>query len=847
VQNATPDLIGRSAELSLLRQVFERRSGPGEAFLITGEPGIGKSALLQAAARMAMSDGWRVVATAGVEAEAGVPFGGLYQLTKPLLAEAASLSTLQREALLTALGVIDVGTPPDPILLGLATLNLLTTQTTNHPLAVIADDVQWLDPQTDEVLSYVARRAASARIVILCAQRIDATSRCAAIGLREFPLRGLDDAAADELLRRHASSLPAAWRDSLLTEASGNPLALLELPHAAVESRFTGAAHSTTAQRLVPLSARLERAFSSRLGELPARTRDLLLVAALDAVDDATEIAAAASALANDVVTAAELIPAADAGLVQLADARVCFRHPLMRSAVVQAEPVARRQRAYAALAAAVDNPYRRAWYHAQSIVGPDDAVADELEATVSTSLRRGATMAAIAALERAAELSSDSRDRGHRLLVAARHAYELGHSDLLERLLAEAAQNELTALDRARIEWLWEVLSGGVPGDPGRVSQLVASARAAAEAADDDLALDLLLGAALRCWWADTGAATRALVAAETATLSRASDDARFVAALGVAEPVLCCGTVMSILERKPPAGEDDADALRLLGMAAHAVGDTVRAADYLYRSEQRLRAQGRYGLLPQVLSMEVNVLLELGEWDRARDASEEAAQLAAESGQGIWNAGTIVCAAKLQAVRGDFNQALKLAAQAEMTASRRRLNDLLSCVGLARGIAHFVAGRPAEAYREYLDLFDTENPGFHQRERFSAVMFLAEAAVATGRRAEASRIIAELTETADSVPAPILHMHLAYAKAVLAEGSRAEAAFRDSLDRDWSRWPWVHARLLLAFGRWLLDSGRRTESLELLLAAELAFTHIGAAPWRAATAQCIRAARFP
>jgi hypothetical protein len=165
--------------------------------------------------------------------------------------------------------------------------------------------------------------------------------------------------------------------------------------------------------------------------------------------------------------------------LLRIHEGRVRFRHPLVRSGVLQSETLTRRQAAHAALAEVLaDEPYRRTWHRAQSIVGPDDQIADELEASVAVVLGRGAVMSAIAGLQRSAELTSSPARRGHRLLMAAEHAFGLGRADLVNQLVTAAARLDLSELDHARMQWLQEIFNDGVPGDATRVLELCAVAR---------------------------------------------------------------------------------------------------------------------------------------------------------------------------------------------------------------------------------------------------------------------------------------------------------------------------------------------------------------------------------
>jgi AAA ATPase domain len=814
-------LVGRDRELGLLSELIRTGRTRGQAVVLAGEPGIGKSALLAAAGAVARADGYQVLAASGVESEAQLPFAGLHQLLRPVLSVARrELRPARRRALLAAFGLED-GPPPEPFLIALAAVNTLEAIGAEHPVAILADDVQWLDPQSQEVLTFIARRAASHPVVIVGVVRDGHPGPYAAAGLPGLEIGGVDDAAADEILRVGAGVLDPADRLRIRREARGNPLALLELPGA-----WPGPA-SAAGWQPPTLSARLERAFAGRLAglppgtrdavlvsavdpepaldeilaatsvlagaavtadvlgpaaaELPPLARDAVLVAAVDHADDLPEILAGASRLAGQPVGVATLEQAVAAGLIRFDDLHVEFRHPLVRSGVLHRETVTRRHAANAALAEVLaGQPYRRTWHRAQSITGPDDAVANELEESYQVSLRRGSATGAIWALERSAQLTTDPARRGRRLLLAAELAFGLGRADLVDELLARASLTKLSRLDLARMEWLREIFSDGVPGDAGRVLELCDIALEAIGAGDRHLALNLLLGAALRCWWADTGPAARARVAEVAGRLGQeAHADPRYPAILGVAEPVRQGQPVIELLSRVVIESVTDADALRLLGMAAHAVGDPVRAADFLDRAEARLRAQGRLGLLPHVRGMQSPVYLELGDWARADEAAAECRLIAHETGQPIWNNSQLVNEARSVALHGDSERALRMATEGEYSPVLRNLNDLRCCLQLARGFALISSGRNAEAVDALLQIFDPADPAYHQRERFSGVMFLAEAAVHAGRRDDARSVVTELEQVAAITPAPLLHAQLSYARAVLADDADAEELY--------------------------------------------------------------------
>jgi len=830
----TTDLLGRDDELRVLTDLVERAPEHGGAIVVLGEAGIGKSSLARAATDRARTAGLRILDAAGVQAEAQLPFAGLHHLLRTVLLAAAALPATQRRALSSAFGTED-GPPAEPFLVALATLNLLSDVASQQPVLVVADDMHWLDRPTQDVLAFLARRVDGDPIVVIGTVRSGQPSPFTQAGLAELELRGLTDAAARDVLAVSAADLSPVARERILRAAAGNPLALVELPAAWRADNGSAEDHTVdVGTPSLPLTARLERAFAGRIPELPSAARDALLVAAVDPVGEVREILAAASELAGRPVTVDALDSAAEAGLLRIDETNVAFRHPLVRSGVLRAESVSRRKAANAALAAVLaDEPYRRIWHRAQSIVGPDDEIADELEASHTTSLRRGSVAAAIWALERSAQLTTDTARRGRRLLLAAEHAFGLGRADLVERLLEAATRTTLSTLDLARMEWLREIFNDGVPGDAARVLELCETAARSGEAGDTDLGLNLLLAAALRCWWADTGPAARARVAEVARRLDGVDGDPRYVAALGVAEPVHTAATVVGLLSAVVVENITDPDALRLLGMAAHAVGEPAFSVDLLGRSETRLREQGRLGLLSHVLTMQVLDRLELGDWERAAAAVDEGRRLAQDTGQPIWDTGTLSLTAIIVALRGDNDRAQELAARAEHAANGRRLNNLLACVQLARGFGWLTAGHHEQAYEALCRPFDPADPAFHSTERFHGVMFLAEAAVHAGRRDDARTVLIGLDELAATTPSATLHVHLSYARAVLADDEDAEKLFLAALGQDLVRWPWAKARIELAYGGWLRRRRRVAESRAPLRAAQTVFDLIGARSW--------------
>ncbi|HEX6506155.1 MAG TPA: AAA family ATPase, partial [Chloroflexota bacterium] len=490
-------LWGRDREIIVLHDLVDHIDERGGALVVRGEAGIGKSALLAEARAHAETLGVRILAATGVQAEATLPFAGLHQILRPILAEADALSGRRREALLAAFGMTDA-LAPDPFLIALAALELLGGAATQAPLLLIAEDAHWLDRSTADALVFVARRLDQEPIVLLAAARDGMKSGLIEAGLPELGLEGIDAQSAGMLLDAHAPHLAHAVRERLLTEAAGNPLALVELPTALRSERLGGEAPFPM---VLPLTTRLEQAFLARASGLPDAARTLLLVAT---VDDGNAVAEVLSASATiDGVESADqgLASAVLSGLVETDGAQLWFRHPLVRSAIHQAASVAQRHAAHAALAEVlVDQPGRRVWHRAASVFGPNETVASELEVAATRARQRGAIAMAVAALERAARLADNPARRRDRLLRAAEMALGLGQRDLVARLVRETEPLELRPVDRAKMIWVQETIEVGRLGDPARDRSLLWLARLAADEGDTKLPLDLQWLVASRC-----------------------------------------------------------------------------------------------------------------------------------------------------------------------------------------------------------------------------------------------------------------------------------------------------------------------------------------------------------
>jgi DNA-binding CsgD family transcriptional regulator len=834
-------LLGRDLELAVLRRLISGIEDEGASVVLRGQPGVGKSSLLRAAAAMAAERDALVLTVSGIETGTMVPFAGLQQLLRPLLYNSGALPAVQQRALFTAFGTGE-GPPAELFLTALAALTLVVDAAAAQPLVLLVDDVQWLDTATNDVLAFVSRRLRHDPVVMICGLREGHVAAVSSADSEEILLQRLDLASSRELLARVDNHLTAADQLAVLNEAQGNPLALVELPTA---WRSAGVDVLSSASATVPLTTRLEQAFAARITELPATTRDALLIAAVNSAQSLAEVLAGTTLLSTGVVTTDDLEPAARARLLEFDLARVRFRHPLMRSAVLSGEPLRRRQAAHAAMSDVLGSePYRRVWHQAQAVAGPDDEVADRLDASHLHSIRRGSVLGAIAALERSAQLSTGSPVRARRLLVAAQLAFGLGRTDLVNRFVDAAEVNDLSELDQARAEWLRELFSEGTLGDSVRMHELCALAVRSAAAGENDLALDLLASAALRCWWAGGQASDREHIASVAANVPEVQEDARCIAAIAVADPLGQVIRTQHRLAAVAAAGVSDPDQLRRLGMAARAIGADPLAADYFDGAESKLRERGQLGLLSHVLAVQAAVCLDLGDWRRAGQSLEEGMRLSRETGQSTWRAGTTVVAAVFEALTGDTEAAFAHAGQIEAAHAGQAAGDFLSMVQFARGVAHLGAGHHGEAFDALLPIFDPLGRHHHPREQLSAVMFLVEAAVGCGGEGPAREVVERLEVLARTAPAPILEVHLLYARAVLAGPAEAEDLFQQALAQDLTRWPWPRARIELAYGTWLRRRRRAAEARSPFRSALATFEVLGAGEWARQARAGLRAA---
>ncbi|MEV6865170.1 AAA family ATPase [Streptosporangium subroseum] len=831
-------LYGRERETRLLGDFVGRLGGGGSAMVVRGEAGIGKSALLRECAGVAAARGVRILRAAGVESETHMPFAGLHQLLLPIRAEIDALPGPQRDALGAAFGMTDAAVP-DLFLVALAVLNVLGEAATGSPVLLLIEDAHWLDRSSADVLAFVARRLDAEPVVMLAAIRDGFSSSFDGAGLRELQLKRLGDDAAAALLDARSPDLAPAVRRRLLKESAGNPLALVELPLASARQADEGALLAW-----LPLTTRLERAFTARVSGLPSVTRALLLVAALNDGASLTETLNATSTVVGGAVTADDLMPATAVGLVDADEAGVAFRHPLMRSAIRQGSSLSQRHLAHAALAEVLgDRPERGVWHRAAASAGPDEAIASELEEAAARAHRQGAIMTAAAALEGAARLSDDPAHRVRRLLRAAEYAVELGRQDMVIRLLRDAEPLEMTQRQRARMLWIRGSFTDGIRDDSAQALSLAEFAEGAAADGDIDFALKLLWSAALQCAWTQIDPRARERVVTVAESLPIDDLDARLLAILAYAASIERGAVVIERLRRLVASPPGDAQTARLLGTAAVRVGAFDLAEELCAASLVGLREQGRLGLLARALVVQARNAVHLADLSVAIPAVEEAVRLVQETAQPHLHAISQALGAMLAALRGDLDGAESLAAEAEQEGLPVGLRPVLGTVRHARGLAALGGGRYGEAYEQLRRMYDPADPGCDVSLYCCAVGDLADAAVHSGQGAAIAGIVEEMEALALRTPSPSLHAGLRHARAVLADDAEAEPFFEAALRADTGRWPFVRARLQLAYGEWLRRQRRTAESRVPLRAARDTFDALGVIPWSERARQELRA----
>ncbi|MEO3784152.1 AAA family ATPase [Actinocorallia sp. B10E7] len=830
-------IVGRAAEAAALTSFLRTAVRKGGAQLLTGDPGMGKTELLNAAARQAVSMGARVLRASGSEYETELSFAGLHQLLLPAVEGLPELPEPHRAALATALG-LERGEPPSRLVLTSALLDWLRHLSSTAPLVLVVDDLQWVDRASVVILSLVARRIGGLRVGLLLAQRTGHESFFDRESVPELALTPLDDDAALSLLRHHHPNLHSSVRHRILADAGGNPLALIELPRSLTSAQETGADFLPTT---LPLNVRLRWLFESRVSALPAPTRRLLLLAALSG-GDGTRLMEVVAASADD------LAPAETSGLV-LVDrraGRLLFAHPLIRSAVVDLAAAPERRAAHHRLAQLAADPDLRSLHLAESTLGPDDKIAYLLVKVAVAALERGDTVQAVSVLLRAADLTLDPAERARRL---ARAAY-IGAN------FAGTLAGARALLERARTT------------DPKVTDTLQASNAAAAHLlnseGDIDTAHKMLVGALAHTdpvpqRAADLEEALRTLMMICTfggrRELWRPFDDA--VARLA---PLLTAPFRLTAVTFGDPVRSTPEHLRELDALVADLDGETnpirvVTAAlagqyvDRLPRAAlERAAAEGRSGgavaLAVQALIMlAVGAFLE-GRWEEAGARADEGIALCQEHGYEMLVWGARNPRMLLAAARADLDYIARARARMHQWAIPRNALAVRTFTANIEGLVALTQGRYQDAYEHYTSICPLGTFPPHEQVTVWTVMDAVEAAVRSGHVDEARAHVRAATEAGLPRISPRLRFLCDASAALVADDDAYPDLFEPLVsDPEPTRWPFPLARLELAYGERLRrDRAMRAARPHLERAGKL-FTGLGATPWAELAEAALRA----
>jgi DNA-binding CsgD family transcriptional regulator len=821
-------LLGRRKErIELDRQLQRVRVGQSSVQVLRGEPGVGKTALLDYVAERAA--GCRIARTAGVESEMELAFAALHQLCAPLLDGLDALPGPQRDALRVAFG-LQHGAAPDRFLVALAVVGLLAEAAEVCPVVCLVDDAQWLDRTSAQALAFVARRLLAERVAMVFAAR-ETSDVDELAGLPELVVDGVGDSDARVLLASGISGrLDERVRDRILAEARGNPLALLELPRGLMPAELAGGFGLPDA---VPLSGRIEQSFLTRFAPLPAESRRLLLTAAAEPVGDVTLLWRAAERLGIRVDA---LAPAEAAGLITVGTS-VRFRHPLVRAAIYRAAAPDERREVHRALAEETDaeaDPDRRAWHRARAAGGLDEAVAADLERSADRARARGGVAAAAAFLEHAAKLTPGPARRGARALAAAQAKLEAGASEAAHALLATAEVSPLDELQRARSQRLRAQIVFALRRGSDAPSLLLDAAECLVPL-DARLARETYLEALAAAIFAgrlgsghgvlETAGAARA--APPAARPPRAMDllldglATRFSDGYSAGVPTL--KRALRAFGEETGRSEDDARWLWLACRVAPDVWDDEAWHRLATRQVRLARDAGALTVLPVALTYRAGVHVHAGEFAAAAALVDEAAAITEATGSPPLMYTSLV----LAAWRGHEAPALELFDTSIADAATRGEGRAVTLAEYATAVLYNGLGRYPDALAAAQRACEHDDLGLVGW----ALIELVEAGSRSGRPEVAAVALRQLHErTRASATTWALGIE-ARSRALLSSGPAAEALYREAIERLARSRITVHlARTQLVYGEWLRRENRRPDARAQLHLAHDTFCHIGA-----------------
>ena len=815
-------LLGRDPERHALEAALaDARLNRSAVLVLVGEIGIGKSTLVDYAARQAGASGMRVLRARGIESEAQVPFAGLLELLRPALGALATIPEPQKAALEGALA-LRPATARDRFAVGAATLTLLAAHADGAPVAAFVDDAHWLDGSTADALLFATRRLVADPIAVVVAVREGHASFVDAAQLRTLHLGGLDRDAAAALVGDDAV-------DRLYSATAGNPLALLEL---AQETTWLA---DLPIDAPVPIAGSVAQGFVRRAEALPESTRRALLVAAASDTGDLRSLEAACPGAVQ------ALVPAESAGLVTLRDGSAEFRHVLARSALYGAAPPEERRAAHRALAGVLPDrdADRRAWHLALAAVGPDETASSALEQAGGRAYERSAYDAAAAAYERAAALSLEPAPLLYR---GADAAWLAGQAERAISLL-DAADPEP---DDIRLALAIEHLRGQITARRGPVRlarSILADAAERAAASDPELAVVMLAEATMLSFYAGDSLAMVATAGRSTELAAGLDGRAPILAGLAYGMALVVAGEGDSGARsiRKAVARLEASDELRddpYLAIWAAQGPLWLREAEAgrgLYeRALALVRSRAALGAIPELLIHVARDWATTDEWPAAHAAYSEAVALARETGQGVSLGFGLAGLAWLEARQGREAECRAHAAEGRDACIRAGMTVHELWTVAALGDLELGLGRPEAALAHYLDWDAMLTASGVEDTDLSPAPELMETLLRLGRNEEARAAAARHEQSARAKGQPWALARAARARGLLASDQDFEREFDEALELH-RQTPDVFeaARTRLAYGARLRRAGRRVRAREELRDAIEIFDSVGAEPW--------------
>jgi class 3 adenylate cyclase len=829
-------LLGREPELLAIDQALAAaRLGKSTRLVIRGEPGIGKTALLEYA--IGRAEGMRVLSARGVEFEADVPFAGLHQLLHPALGLIDRLPTIHASALRSSLG-LGPRNEADRLIIGAAVLGLISAYAEEAPLLITVDDSQWLDRASSEAIGFAARRLVADPVSILIAVREGEESTFLAAALPELRLGGLDQASATELLERAGAGHVSTDVASRMLEATGgNPLALLELGPEA--PRMTGSPHHN-----LPVTTSVERAYLRRADGLSEGARRVLLVMAASGAPEPELVGRAAAALGlnpSDV----EQAEVAGGVVVQHAD-RIEFVHPLARAAIYHSASPPDRRAAHKALADVMTGPDdidRRAWHLAAAASGWDAAAASALEDAAQRARESTGYAAAASAWTESARLTESLELRARRLFSAAENAWLDGRAEQALDLLGAA--RKLAQAVELRVDV--ENLSGHIAMRRGSVAagyRTLVAAAGAIEPHDRVKAIRILADAALSTFGA--GHPSETLEGArkaldllqptdppESAVFAHVAYGAlAILAGHGSDGPKHLHESVAQF--RLVPAESTDPLVLLCAGIAGTFLREAEAGRDLLDRALDQARGHAPTAALPTVLVLLGRDAAATDRWPIARAHYEEGARVARETTQFTWLAAAMAGLAWLDALEGRADECRAHAGEAEELATRYGMGFFKSWSMIALGQLELGLGRPDAALRHllscemFLEAISISDPDL------APAPDIVDALVRLGRLPEARDVAGRYQPIAEAKGQPFALARAARARALVADEASFGEEFETAL-RHHEGTPDIfeRARTHLYYGERLRRMRRRVDARRHLREALKAFDQLGAAPW--------------